>query len=155
MVDGRGILIPMVPSLAGVSDAPNFFASTKFFACLDLKESQQLYEASQLVRTHGIHLCSCALSFALCPGTSPCTMTWHPLSSQRDMSIPREQEQMDNFTLVCRWRWILWRHCSHPGTAAQQAYSLLLKARCRILFGVPASQCHCTRKFDCHGFDCL
>ena len=33
----------------GSSDAPNFFASTKFFACLDLKESQQLYEASQLV----------------------------------------------------------------------------------------------------------
>lgn len=27
----------------------NFFATTKFFACLDLKESQELYEASQLV----------------------------------------------------------------------------------------------------------
>lgn len=36
-------------SPAGTSEAPNFFASTKFFACLDLKESQQLYEASQLV----------------------------------------------------------------------------------------------------------
>ncbi len=32
------------------ADHANFFATTKFFACLDLKESQELYEASQLVR---------------------------------------------------------------------------------------------------------
>ena len=30
------------------SDLPNFFASTKFFACLDLLESQELFEATQI-----------------------------------------------------------------------------------------------------------
>ncbi|EIE18912.1 patatin-domain-containing protein, partial [Coccomyxa subellipsoidea C-169] len=29
---------------------PNFFASTKFFACLDLLESQELFEATQMVK---------------------------------------------------------------------------------------------------------
>ena len=33
------------------SDLPNFFASTKFFACLDLLESQELFEATQMVST--------------------------------------------------------------------------------------------------------
>ncbi len=33
------------------SDLPNFFASTKFFACLDLLESQELFEATQMVRS--------------------------------------------------------------------------------------------------------
>ena len=28
---------------------PNFFASTKFFSCLDLKESQELFEQTQMV----------------------------------------------------------------------------------------------------------
>ncbi|CAL8463928.1 g3463 [Coccomyxa elongata] len=32
------------------SDLPNFFASTKFFACLDLLESQELFEATQMVK---------------------------------------------------------------------------------------------------------
>ena len=31
------------------SEVPNFFASTKFFSCLDLKESQELFEATQMV----------------------------------------------------------------------------------------------------------
>ena len=33
------------------SDLPNFFASTKFFACLDLLESKELFEATEMVRT--------------------------------------------------------------------------------------------------------
>ena len=36
---------------------PNFFASTKFFSCLDLKESQELFEQTQMVRP-----CAAALS---------------------------------------------------------------------------------------------
>lgn len=32
------------------SDLPNFFASTKFFACLDLLESKELFEATEMVR---------------------------------------------------------------------------------------------------------
>ncbi|KAK9808186.1 hypothetical protein WJX73_006212 [Symbiochloris irregularis] len=32
------------------SEVPNFFASTKFFSCLDLKESQELFEATQMVQ---------------------------------------------------------------------------------------------------------
>ena len=43
------------------SDLPNFFASTKFFACLDLLESQELFEATQMVRqpTGGSLAASC------------------------------------------------------------------------------------------------
>ena len=29
---------------------PNFFNSTKFFSCLDLKESQELFKTTQMVR---------------------------------------------------------------------------------------------------------
>ncbi len=32
------------------AEAPNFFASTKFFSCLDWKASKQLHEASQTIR---------------------------------------------------------------------------------------------------------
>ena len=32
------------------SDLPNFFASTKFFACLDLLESKELFEATEMVQ---------------------------------------------------------------------------------------------------------
>ena len=32
------------------SELPNFFASTKFFACLDLIESQELFESTQMAR---------------------------------------------------------------------------------------------------------
>jgi len=35
---------------SSAAELPNFFASTKFFSCLDLKESQELFEASQMVR---------------------------------------------------------------------------------------------------------
>jgi hypothetical protein len=35
--------------IRSASDLPNFFASTKFFACLDLLESQELFEATQMV----------------------------------------------------------------------------------------------------------
>ena len=35
---------------------PNFFNSTKFFSCLDLKESQELFETTQMVRrTSSLH----------------------------------------------------------------------------------------------------
>ncbi|KAK9814559.1 hypothetical protein WJX72_007850 [[Myrmecia] bisecta] len=37
-------------SAGPAGEPPNFFASTKFFACLDLKESQELYEAAELVK---------------------------------------------------------------------------------------------------------
>ena len=33
------------------TELPNFFASTKFFACLDLIESQELFESTQMVRS--------------------------------------------------------------------------------------------------------
>ena len=33
------------------SDLPNFFASTKFFACLDLLESKELFEATEMVQS--------------------------------------------------------------------------------------------------------
>ncbi len=36
------------------SDTPNFFASTKLLACLDLQHSQELYEAAQMVRNLGL-----------------------------------------------------------------------------------------------------
>ncbi|KAK9862379.1 hypothetical protein WJX84_007181 [Apatococcus fuscideae] len=35
---------------SSTAEAPNFFASTKFFSCLDWKASQQLHEASQTIR---------------------------------------------------------------------------------------------------------
>ena len=31
------------------NEVPNFFNSTKFFSCLDLKESQELFETTQMV----------------------------------------------------------------------------------------------------------
>ena len=41
----------VMPGCAGSSsDTPNFFASTKLLACLDLQHSQELYEAAQMVR---------------------------------------------------------------------------------------------------------
>ena len=37
-------------ALSSSSELPNFFASTKFFACLDLMESQELFESTQMAR---------------------------------------------------------------------------------------------------------
>lgn len=40
----------MLPLCSSTTEAPNFFASTKFFSCLDWKASKQLHEASQTIR---------------------------------------------------------------------------------------------------------
>ena len=37
-------------SASAHSETPNFFASTKFFACLELEESQELFEAAEEFR---------------------------------------------------------------------------------------------------------
>ena len=43
-----GLMLSLV--WCSTSDLPNFFASTKFFACLDLLESKELFEATEMVR---------------------------------------------------------------------------------------------------------
>ena len=45
--------LSMILSTGSSSDTPNFFASTKLLACLDLQHSQELYEAAQMVRNLG------------------------------------------------------------------------------------------------------
>ena len=37
-------------------DHANFFATTKFFSCLDLAESQELLESSQMVSWRGVNM---------------------------------------------------------------------------------------------------
>ncbi len=50
------------------SDLPNFFASTKFFACLDLLESKELFEATEMVRCLSLlSLCFGREATAYCP----------------------------------------------------------------------------------------
>ena len=44
-------LLRAVCCCSSATELPNFFASTKFFSCLDLKESQELFEATQMVST--------------------------------------------------------------------------------------------------------
>lgn len=46
-------------------DHANFFATTKFFSCLDLAESQELLEASQMVHMACNHACMQALVLSL------------------------------------------------------------------------------------------
>ena len=49
--DGLGMGLMLSVMWCSSSDLPNFFASTKFFACLDLLESKELFEATEMVRT--------------------------------------------------------------------------------------------------------
>ena len=48
------------------NEVPNFFNSTKFFSCLDLKESQELFETTQMV-SHLFLATSQADSRIVCP----------------------------------------------------------------------------------------
>ena len=71
------------------NEVPNFFASTKFFSCLDLKESQELFEQTQMVRL---------LSLAD-PTERPCLLCGN---RQSDRHMP-DTPETSYAALHCNW----------------------------------------------------